>query len=278
MSGAGKATRTRRGRIVSLRTRAARALLCTLALCALCAAGAACAGTAAPKPAAPETTPAKSVPPAPADAEPYTIALDAGHGGMDSGAQSLVTELTVCEDTVDALYALLERDAHYRPVRTRPNGEDRSTADRVRAAADSGAVLLLSIHANYDGDTRQSHGFECFPTPPGRACAAQSLRFAQRIAERMAAAGHRLRGESGIRYAYYSGRRKQIVDSTDTRVRTLKSFGVVERAPCPAVLAEQCFISNRRDVEMWTGAAGCARAARAYYEAICAYFGTEPLP
>ena len=44
------------------------------------------------------------------------------------------------------------------------------------------------------------------------------------------------------------------------------------------MLVEQCFLTNYSDVENWTGEAGCARAARIYYEAICAYFGTEPLP
>ena len=93
----------------------------------------------------------------------------------------------------------------------------------------------------------------------------------------MGAAGHRLRGGNGVRFAYYNGKQKQIVDSTDDKVRSLKSFGIVERPDCPAVLVEQCFLSNPDDVAQWTGETGCARAARIYYEAICAYFGTEPV-
>lgn len=207
---------------------------------------------------------------------PYTVALDAGHGGMDSGAQTRVDEVTVCEATVDALYTLLAADENYVPVRTRPNGEDRSTADRAAAAAAAQASLLLSVHANCDDDSHQSHGFECFPTPPGRTYAAQSLRFAQCIALRMEAAGHRLRGGNGVRYAYYSGSRKTLVEASDQRVRARKSFGMVEKPLCPAVLAEQCFLSNGADLEAWASAAGCRRAARVYYEAICAYFGTVP--
>lgn len=208
---------------------------------------------------------------------PYVVALDAGHGGYDTGANALVQELNVCEQTTDALFALLEADPHYAPLRTRLNGEDRSIRERAQAADDGGAQLLLSIHANSDERTQQSHGFECFPTPPGRKHSEDSMRFAQCIAARMGAAGHRLRGGSGVRFAYYHGKQKSIVDSTDDRVRTQKSFGIVERPDCPAVLAEQCFLTNPADVEQWTGAAGCARAARIYYEAICAYFGTQPL-
>ena len=78
-------------------------------------------------------------------------------------------------------------------------------------------------------------------------------------------------------FAYYNGKSKRIVDSTDTKIREQKSFGIVERPYCPAVLVEQCFLTI---TAMWkTGRRdGCARAARIYYEAICAYFGTEPLP
>lgn len=116
------------------------------------------------------------------------------------------------------------------------------------------------------------------PHAARRTYSEESMRFAQCIAQKMGGAGHRLRGENGIRFAYYNGKSKRIVDSTDTKIREQKSFGIVERPYCPAVLVEQCFLTNYSDVENWTGEAGCARAARIYYEAICAYFGTEPLP
>lgn len=212
-------------------------------------------------------------------APPYTVALDAGHGGMDTGAHSRqVEEVVVCEQTVDALYALLEADPNFDPVRTRENGVDLSIADRVKNADARQASLLLSIHANYDGATRQSHGFECFPTPPGRVYSEESLRAAHCLAGAMGRAGHRLRGENGVRFAYYYGKRKKILDSTDTKVRQEKSFGIVEQPHCPAVLIEQCFLSNGSDYDTWGSAAGCRRAGRVYYEALCEYFGTEPLP
>lgn len=209
---------------------------------------------------------------------PYTVALDAGHGGMDSGAEALVDEVDVCEKTVDALFALLQSDTNYQPVRTRQTGEDLSTTERAEAAINSRASLLLSVHANCDPDTRQAHGFECFPRPPGRLYSAQSMQFAQCLSGSMAAAGHRLRGDNGVRFVYYSGKSKKMVSITDTKVRSQKSFGMVEKPACPAVLVEQCFLTNYNDVENWATDAGCRRAARVYYEAICAYFGTQPLP
>lgn len=66
-----------------------------------------------------------------------------GHGGFDTGAEAIIKELEVCEQTVNALYTLLEQDSNYAPVRTRPNGEDRSIKERAQAATDAGASLLL---------------------------------------------------------------------------------------------------------------------------------------
>lgn len=44
----------------------------------------------------------------------------------------------------------------------------------------------------------------------------------------------------------------------------------------PAVLAEQCFVTNEADVAQFGSEEGCKKTARVYYEAICAYFGTQP--
>lgn len=207
---------------------------------------------------------------------PYTVALDPGHGGVDSGAEAIVTETPVCEKTVDALFDLLTADPNYNPVRTRPNGEDRSTAQRVQVATENKASLLLSVHANCDSSQR-THGFECYPTPPGRVYSEQSMRFANCICEEMEKAGNKLRGSHGISFAYYNGKSKLIVPGSDTKVRKQKSFGMVDKTFCPSALVEQCFLTNYSDVENWAGDAGCTKAAGVYYRAICAYFGTVPL-
>ncbi len=177
---------------------------------------------------------------------------------------------------MDALYRLLAADACFQPVRTRENGQESSIQKRVDRAAEQRAAVLLSIHMNSDPSTAQSHGFECFPPPPGRKWSEASLRLAVAGADQVGQAGHRLRGSSGIRFAYYSGKRKLIVDAEDQRERTLKSFGILENSPCPAVLVEQCFITNAADRAAWTSAEGCEKAADAYYRGLCTYFGLEP--
>lgn len=75
----------------------------------------------------------------------------------------------------------------------------------------------------------------------------------------------------------YQGEVKQLVESTHTEVRDERSFTLLEDVNCPAVLAEQCFVTSEEDVAQFGSEEGCKTVARVYYEAICAYFGTQPL-
>ena len=204
---------------------------------------------------------------------PYVIAIDPGHGGTDTGALAIAKEYQVIDKTTAFLYQLLENDPDFVPVLTRTDSDPES-GPRARTANDSGAVLLISIHANSDSH-QSSKGFECFPTPPGRPHHRQSLKFAQLIVQQMADAGHTIRGgeeKTGIKYAYYYGKQKKIVDSTDTQVRSRQSFGILEKTNCPRVLVEQCFLTNYNDVANWATDDGCEKAATLYYNAIKQYF------
>lgn len=207
---------------------------------------------------------------------PYTVVVDPGHGGCNTGAKGIINETQLIDKTAQELFLLLQNDTNYKPVLTRTESEEPKTAMRSQIATDNKASLLISIHGNCDKSTSQSHGFECFAMPPGRLYHAQSMQFAQRITNGMALAVHKLRGENGIKFTYYNGKQKRMVDSTDTKVRTQKSFGILEKTYCPAVLVEQCFISNRSDVNTWASPDGCKLAAKIYYTAICEYFKTPP--
>lgn len=211
-------------------------------------------------------------------APPYTVALDAGHGGIDIGAEGIINEVEMTEATVSALYALLDADPNYTPVLCREIGDGMSIGGRVEAATNAKASLLLSIHGNSDFSS-DTYGFECFATPPGRTYYSQSLSFAHSVATQFSTAGAKMRGESGVRYAYYvgtdeTGYEKEIAEESDTSVREDLSFGVLEKPYCPALLVEQCFVTNSSDVSSWGTSDGCKAAAQLYYNAICEYFGT----
>ena len=176
---------------------------------------------------------------------PYTIAVDAGHGGDDPGATGVVVEREMTAATAQALTAWLDADPNYIPVPTR-DGYDvtANPTQRAERANSQNPDLLLSIHGN-------SAGTE--------------------------AAGSTLRGQRGVRYIYYENGQKVLAEASDRRVRAEETFTLLEQANCPAVLAEQCFVTSPEDVERFGDDDGCALAARVYYQAICAYFGTTPL-
>lgn len=220
---------------------------------------------------------------APHEGPPYTIAIDAGHGGTDIGAEGVINEIQLTEATIGYLEGWLTQDENYTSVRTHAADTFSKNTERAAAANSAGASLLLSVHGNSDPYSSDSYGLECYPQPPGRTHHEDSLRFAHLIADKFGAAGQRLRGNAGVRYIYYagddeSGYEKQVVEESDSTVYSEQTFGLLEKTDCPAVLVEQCFVTSEADVAAWGTDDGCRRAARLYYEAICEYFGTEPLP
>lgn len=210
---------------------------------------------------------------------PYRVAIDAGHGGSDPGARGVAEEKQVTAATATALLHWLEQDPNYIPLQTRENFDITATpAQRAAAASAQSPQLLLSIHGNSAANGSEAAGFECYPAVPGRTWHQKSFYFARLLAGGMQSIGAKLRGRGGVRYIYYlENDQKQLVENTYTQVRPERSFTLLEDVDCPAVLAEQCFVTNAKDVERFGSEEGCKTVARIYYEAICAYFGTKPL-
>lgn len=207
---------------------------------------------------------------------PFAVAVDAGHGGGDTGAIGLVTECDMTAEIAGQLMALLEADPNFTPVSTRETYQTHATpVERAAAANAAGAQLLLSIHGNA-GDENAS-GFECYPPPPGLAQHRAGMELARALTEEFSAAGQSLRGVDGVRYVYYVGGQKTFAESTDKTVRTEGTFTLLEECGRPAVLAEVCFVTNARDVAAFGKGDGCAAAARCCYRAICTYFDVEPM-
>ena len=211
---------------------------------------------------------------------PYRVAIDAGHGGSDPGARGVVEEKQVTAATAAALLQWLEEDSNYIPLQTRESFDATATpAQRAAAARTQSPQLLLSIHGNSAANGSTAAGFECYPAVPGRTWHQESFYFARLLAGGMQSVGAKLRGRGGVRYIYYlENDQKQLVENTYTQVRPERSFTLLEDVDCPAVLAEQCFVTNAEDVECFGSEDGCKTVARVYYEAICAYFGTKPMP
>lgn len=217
----------------------------------------------------------------PQTSPPYVVALDAGHGGSDVGAIGQIQEVLLTETTVSYLNELLLQDDNYLPILCREYGQGATSTERAQQAVNRNASLLISVHGNSSSDSSVL-GFECYAQTPGNVHNEQSLHFAAQIATQMSLGGQTLRGEAGVRYIYYEGDdvngwEKRIAEVTDSTIYEEQTFGLLEHSPCPAVLVEQCFLTSATDVANWGTEEGCARAARVYYQAICAYFGTTPI-
>ena len=206
------------------------------------------------------------------DEPPWVIAIDPGHGGKDLGAVGLVNEIDLTMATARALYELLEADPDFIPLLTH-EGEGGSTKARAKTADRRRADLFLSIHGNSD-PTGEGKGFECFPELPGHGRHKESLRFAKLVCRQMESISTRMRGDGGIRYAYYDDSdTKHIVEAYAAEGIEELSFGVLENTRCPALLVEQCFVTNQEDVDAFCTEEGIRTAAEAYYRAIREYFG-----
>lgn len=238
---------------------------------------------------APRTAPEPQSEPVAAATAPETdtrpvVAIDPGHGGVDRGSEGPgFGEYEMTWRTANALADLLEADGRLRPYLTLTEQESQNPdtprimpSERAQRAAAEGAALLLSIHGNSD-PVYGASGYECYAIPTGRANHDESLRFARLLTAQFSGLGQRLRGVDGVRYIFYDENdEKVLIESNDETVSSDPTFGVLEYASCPAVLSEQCFLTNSADVDLLGDEDGCERAATLYYEAICQWFGLEP--
>lgn len=205
------------------------------------------------------------------------IAIDPGHGGTDPGSEgSGLWEYEMTWQVANELVNLLEQDGRYAPVLTITEEESQNSdmprvepAERAQRANDAGAVLLFSIHGNSDSSGTAS-GFECYAIPPGQQYHDESVALARLTAQKITQTGQPLRGQDGVRYIYFDTYDNRMVyESSDETPRDEPTFRLLADADCPAVLVEQCFLTNPQDAARLATPSGAKQAAKAYYEAIC---------
>lgn len=205
------------------------------------------------------------------------IAIDPGHGGTDPGSEgSGLWEYEMTWQVANELVNLLEQDGRYAPVLTITEEESQNSdmprvepAERAQRANDAGAVLLFSIHGNSDPSGTAS-GFECYAIPPGQQYHDESVALSRLTAQKITQTGQPLRGQDGVRYIYFDTYDNRMVyESSDETPHNEPTFRLLADADCPAVLVEQCFLTNPQDAARLATPSGAKQAAKAYYEAIC---------
>jgi N-acetylmuramoyl-L-alanine amidase len=229
--------------------------------------------------------------PAVVSSSPPVIALDPGHGGVDSGARGLrgLQEKTLVFDFCAELKRQLDATKRYAVVMTRDGDQYVDLDDRVDIARKANASLFISVHADTLSEDTYVSGSTVY-TVADRASDAE----AARIAARENAAGRGpgraseldnpdvadilfdLKRRETRTYAHIFSR--GLVDNLRSATRLNhnpeRSAGfVVLKAPeFPSVLVELGYLSNAQDVLSLSSAEWRARAAAAMVKAINAFF------
>ena len=185
------------------------------------------------------------------------IALDAGHGGVDSGAQGNGKSeadltwkiMTACKNKLEAY--------GFKIVLAREQSGYYSSNDylyRVQRCIDQGAQAFVSFHIN--SGSSGAHGAEVYaPTANGTDYTQVSVELANKVMNNLAAMGLTYRGvfqmEVGDEFAV---------------IRCAREQGI------PGILIEHGFISNYGDVVNYFSDDGCRRLGEADAAAIIAQF------
>lgn len=169
---------------------------------------------------------------------------------------------------------LLEADDRFSPFMTTDGTEYEKASQRAANAVAGGAQLLISIHGN-SGDDPSYAALSVTPFLRDAPITPRAWPLPSSSPTASVPANANLRGQNGVRYIYYdANNEKQIYEVSDTSVHTDPTFTLLEECGCPAVLAEQCFITSPQDVDAFGDDDGCHTAAQIYYDAICAWYET----
>ena len=168
------------------------------------------------------------------------IVLDPGHGGRDPGtrgARALEKDLTL-EFARRAARRLKTAGFDVRLTRTSDSGL--SLSQRVRQARWWSADLFVSLHTNYVGSS-SVRGIETFLVSPQGTPSTYGNKLRTHASK-----GNR-HDHANARLAYEI--QKNLIQQTGAEDRGIKhaNFQVLRDAPCPAVLVETGFLSNRRE-------------------------------
>ena len=197
-----------------------------------------------------------------------TIVIDAGHGGIDPGAESVAgyheKEITLA--TARALARTLEATGRYKVVLTRDSDVYLKLHERVARARAAHGDLFISLHADSAGSDRSTRGASIY-TLSETASDAESDRYAQRENRADAIGGVDLGKQNDdvagilvdltVRETVNDGNRLagMMVDSLEhhsimllpTTPHRSAGFAVLKSPDIPSVLIEMGYLSDMAD-------------------------------
>jgi len=208
----------------------------------------------------PLLSPAKSV-----SHPPFTVFLDPGHGGNDTGAigKRKVYEKKVVLDIAKRIISALQSPDITIKL-TRYHDSTLSLRRRTEIARKSKADIFISIHLN-SARNRNAKGVETFVLPsegsPSSAGTSRDLAYRP---------GNKFNPENTA-LAYEIHRNVLFSTAAEDRGVRRARFDVLCNAPCPAALIECGFVSNAHEENLFISAAYRQKIADGIAQGITAY-------
>lgn len=208
----------------------------------------------------------------PAPGELRLIAIDAGHGGNDTGASNPALKLQEKKATLDVARRLRTslQARGYKVVMTRTNDRYVALDTRPQSANRVGADLFISIHFNSLPGNPKVSGVETYVlTPAGVRSTASQKREA---ADQTVYPGNR---QDHWNMILASTIQQRLLDQLGVVDRGLKQarFAVLRTIQCPAVLVEAGFLTHPTEARNISTAAHRQRIAEAIADGVGDYAG-----
>lgn len=196
-----------------------------------------------------------------------TVAIDAGHGGHESGTRNQGLGLAEKDLTLDVArrLATLLTGRGYAVILTRVDDTHVPLDERPKLAR--GADLFISIHFNATGNTAVTGTETYVLSKAGQASTGASLPY---DGDTSMLPGNQFDAPSAV---FGFEVQRGLVDAFGTIDRGLKyaRFAVLKGLPCPGILVESAFLSNRAEASRVADPAFRQRLAETLVRGIEAY-------
>lgn len=222
----------------------------------------------------------------------FVVAVDAGHGGHDTGTMGLygLTEKKLNLDIAQRVARDLNRRAGIRAVLTRGDDTFLTLPERNEVAEKKKADIFVSIHIN-SAPSKSARGAEIyFVAPAGAESAANNELNSGDAAHEFGLNG---RDDADIVHMLLDVNQQSVLARSEalaanileevrdrnlmpTRNVKQKSFSVLRTISMPSVLVECGFVSNREDARLLKSEDGRERIAHAVAEGVGDFLRANP--
>jgi len=188
----------------------------------------------------------------------YTVIIDAGHGAHDFGAKApdgtLEKDITL---QIAQKIKELNRNSQYEIIMSRSGDEYMSPPQRVDFAASKKADMVISIHADMalEPAEKSKSGIHIYLPPDNSLVRKQSEFLGSALIQEF--------------------KKNPGIEVFDKIIQHKKSAWILKQAPCPTVLIETGYFSNKKDLDYLKSGDGQTALAHDVLSALEKYFAAS---